>query len=188
MKSSSASHPTRHIPATVWGHTMDYLPYNEVRSALRICKSIAKEAVRHVQTVSFTEACQLDSAALRRFPNITEVKCVCFFNKSSSSLTLCEDTAFRIVPLLTTLPRLERFFLGGMHNGQVRTDYKPVADDSPKRHHVIARTLLYNFIGAFKGRSFSSTLERTNLCDVLATLLPPKSYDPLRSQVQGQHM
>ena len=160
--------PTRHIPAPVWGHALDYMPYSEVRSALLICKTIAKEAVQHVQTVTFTKACQLDAPALRRFPNITEVRCLCLIHGDFSSTTLCEDTVFRIVPLLTALPRLERFFIGGMYNGQLHTPIRhiPVEVDTPSS---LVTTLFYNFLGAFKGRLFASTLESTNLCTLFCS-------------------
>ena len=42
----SASAPQ--LPAPVWGHVLDYMPYQEVRSALLICKMMANEAVKHM--------------------------------------------------------------------------------------------------------------------------------------------
>ena len=170
--------PTCHLPAPVWGHALDYMPYNEVRSALLICMCIANEAVQHVQTVSFTKACQLDAPALRRFSNITEVKCLCLIHGDFSSTTLCEDTVFRIVPLLTALPRLERFFIGGIYNGQMHTPIRYIQDiqdiqEGDRTPRLInlqsVNTLFYNFLGAFKGRLFASTLESTNLCTLFCS-------------------
>ena len=41
-----------HLPAPVWGRVLEYMQYDEVRSALLICKMMANEAVKYVQTLN----------------------------------------------------------------------------------------------------------------------------------------
>ena len=53
---------------------MDFMPYEEVRSALLVGKIIANEAVKCVQTLNFMKGCQLDGPSTRRFAGVEEVK------------------------------------------------------------------------------------------------------------------
>ena len=58
------------VPAEVWGHILDFMFYEEVRSALLVCKLIANDAVKHVQAITVMKSSQLDVQAARRFPNV----------------------------------------------------------------------------------------------------------------------
>ena len=62
-------------PAPVWGHVLllDYMPCQEVRSALLTCKIMANGAVTCVHTLNVMQVCQMDGPAARRFPNVEEV-------------------------------------------------------------------------------------------------------------------
>ena len=40
------------LPAPVWGHVFEYMPYQEARSALLIGKLIANEAAKYVTTLN----------------------------------------------------------------------------------------------------------------------------------------
>ena len=62
-----------HLPAPVWGHVLDFMPYGEVRSALLVGKHIAAEAVKHVQTLNIMQSSQVYIPATRRFINVEEV-------------------------------------------------------------------------------------------------------------------
>lgn len=62
-----------HLPPPVWGHVLDYMPYQEVRSALLMCKMMANKAVKYVHTLNIMKVYQLDGPAARRFPNVEEV-------------------------------------------------------------------------------------------------------------------
>ena len=63
---------TPHIPPPVLGHVLDYMLYEEVRSALLIGKAFANEAVKYVRTLNFTKSCQLDVPSARRFPMLKQ--------------------------------------------------------------------------------------------------------------------
>merc|ERR1719183_2901221 len=65
---SDPSFPTTpHIPPPVWGRVLDFMPYEEVRSASLVGNIIANEAVKYVRTLNFTKSCQLDGPSVRRF-------------------------------------------------------------------------------------------------------------------------
>ena len=56
---ASASDPsspsTPHIPPPVWGRVLDFMPYEEVRSALLVGKILANGAVKYVRALEFHE-------------------------------------------------------------------------------------------------------------------------------------
>ena len=68
--SSQSPKPMPHIPAPVWGHVLDYMPYGEVRSALLLGKIIATEAAKHVQTLNIMNSWEMDVPAARRFHSL----------------------------------------------------------------------------------------------------------------------
>ena len=67
------------FPAEVWGHILDFMFYEEVRSALLVCRLVANDAVKHVQTITIMKSSQLDAPAARRFPNVRELNIYCLF-------------------------------------------------------------------------------------------------------------
>ena len=52
-----------HLPSPVWGHVLDYMPYDEVRSALLISKMLANEAVKYAHTLNIMKVYQMDGPA-----------------------------------------------------------------------------------------------------------------------------
>ena len=74
-----------HLPAPVWGRVLDYMPYQEVRSTLLICKAIANEAVRYVLTLNIVRDCELDIPAARRFQNVEEVNVLCLIKVNEAA-------------------------------------------------------------------------------------------------------
>ena len=79
---SDPSSPTTtpHIPPPAWGRVLDFMPYDEVRSALLVGKIIANEAVKYVRVLNFMKGCQLDGPSTRRFANVEEVNCLCLMS------------------------------------------------------------------------------------------------------------
>lgn len=53
----AATKDQHHLPAEVWGHVLDYMSYDEVRSALLVGKVIANEAVDYVQRLNIMKSC-----------------------------------------------------------------------------------------------------------------------------------
>ena len=164
---SGPSPTTPHIaPPEIWGRVMDFMPYEEVRSALLVGKIIANEAVKCVQTLNFMKGCQLDGPSTRRFAGVEEVNCLCLVSGEHESTVLCGDTTIRLVPLLTTFPKMKEVRIAGLvtedaGNGQtqlVRRSYDPRYCSSPANHRDLAKVLCHSILGAFKGRLFHPAL------------------------------
>ena len=163
---SDPSFPTiPHIPPPVWGRVLDFMPYEEVRSALLVGKIIANEAVKYVRVLNFMKGCQLDGPPVRRFASVEEVNCLCLISGQWRSTVLCRDTTIRLVPLLMTFPKIRHVYVGGLlkevRNGQerlVRHDYHPGVCSSPANHRDLAKVLCYSFLGAFKARLLPQAL------------------------------
>ena len=147
-----------HIPPPVWGHVLDFMPYEEVRSALFVVKIIAIEAVKYVRTLNFMKGYQLDVPSARRFTSVEEGNCLCLVSGQRNSTVLCRDTTLRLVSLLTMFPKIRRFYVGGLLtdedvNGQlVRHPYLPSFCSSPENHTEMVKSLCYSLLGAFKAR------------------------------------
>ncbi len=159
---------TPHIPAPVWGHVLDFMPYEEVRSALLVGKIIANEAVKYVRTLNFMKSCQLDVPSARRFENAEEVNCLCLISGQLASTVLSSDTTIRLVPLLTAFSELKRIYVGGLvtknvRNGEgqhfVRHQYYSTQCSSPENHREIAKAFYNSFLGAFKARLLPPALD-----------------------------
>ena len=159
--SDPSSPTTPHIPPPIWGRVLDFMPYEEVRSALLVGQIIANEAVKYVRTLNFMKSCQLDGPSTRRFQNAEEVNCLCLFSGQWGSAILCSDTTIRLVPLLMTFSKVKRIYVGGLitqpmvPNDQwhlVRCFYHSSICSSPIDHRDLAKTLWQNLLGAFKAR------------------------------------
>ena len=147
----------RHLPAPVWGHVLDYMPYEEVRSALLVGKIIANDAVKYVHALNITKACQMDGPSTRRFPNIEELNILCMYNFETN--TLSKETCQRFVPLLVASPRLRRVFAGGVSSGGSREEYYVESIAGPEGHAGIFRILVDQIFTAFKMRLLPKTIE-----------------------------
>ena len=175
---SDPSFPTiPHIPPPVWGRVLDFMPYEEVRSALLVGKIIANEAVKYVRTLNFMKGYQLDVPSARRFAGVEEVNCLCLISgRESANIELCRDTTIRLVPLLTVFSKVRRTFVGGLiaehQNGQtrlVRRLYRPMLCSSPANHMDLATALCQSLLGAFKARSLPSALDsRGDIADLFS--------------------
>ena len=163
-----------HLPAPVWGHVLDFMPYGEVRSALLVGKHIAVEAAKYVQTINIMRACKMHIAAARRFSNFTEVNVLCLlqgtgtFFVRNEQCTLSLDVASRIMPFLASLTKIRRGFVGGIlkhknrDTGAVTYHRQPYEPNSGSQHFIdeqhadaIFRNLLTAYVGAIKTGALS---------------------------------
>ena len=114
-----------HLPAPVWGHVLDFMPYEEVRSTLLVGKHIAVEAVKYVQTLNIMKSSQMYIPAVQRFANAEEVNILCLLvgtgdmNEEAGEelYTISLDTANRTVPFLASITKIN----GGIVGGQIMT-------------------------------------------------------------------
>ena len=159
-----------HLPAPVWGHVLDYMPYGEVRSALLVGKQIAMEAVKYVQVLNVMTASEMHVPAARRFANVKSIKILCFlqgperledfvgFNALyDDPCTVSEDVASRAPSFLAGFSKLSYAFIGGLllrRNGKkdmVTYFIEGDGDDvSPENHQDIICSLAKSMCGAFK--------------------------------------
>ena len=159
-----------HIPAPVWGHVLDYMPYGEVRSALLVGKIIAVEAVKYVQTLNIMNGWEMDVPSARRFANVTEVNILSLLHFHPQDeefdyyLRLCETTAERMVPFIVGFQKLKRIHAGGLDpedNEFMTYDdakyYLP--DDDAANSGEILQTFVAPFIGALSTRLLPTALE-----------------------------
>ena len=113
------------LPLDVLGHALDYAPYGDVQSALSVSKTVRSEATKAIKVLNFTRGAQLGHRSSGRyFPNVTEVNCLSFATVSPhlgfgavKKATLCMVTYHRLVPFLSTFPKLYRVFIGGLEKG-----------------------------------------------------------------------
>ena len=169
--SDNPSSPTTtpHLPPPVWGRVLDFMPYEEVRSALLVGKIIADEAVGYVRTLNFMKSCQLDGPSVRRFASVEEVNFLCLISGQYGSAVLCRDTTTRLVPLLQTFSKVKHIFVGGLvamdaGNGQkqlIRYFYDPYTCSSPANHRELAKSFCYSLLGASKARLLSQALDKS---------------------------
>ena len=155
-----------HLPAPIWGHVLDYMPYQEVRSALLVGKVIANDAVRYVNALNFMRVHQMDGPAARRFPNVEEVNILCLVEYRENDQGLCRETANRTPLFLTNFPKLTRLFVGGYQQyGPIRMHvkerYVPEACDYPANHKQIFRGLVAQVMSGFKARLYPRSIEFT---------------------------
>ena len=168
---SSPTTTTPHIPPPVWGRVLDFMPYEEVRSALLVGKIIANEAVKYVRVLNFMKSCQLDGPSARRFASVEEVNCLSLISGQWSSRVLCSDTTTRLVPLLTIFSKLKRIYVGGLVTENFGDDrdllfrgsYHPSTCSSPDNHRELAKAFVHSFLGAFKARMLPSSLVKTSI-------------------------
>lgn len=158
------------LPPPVWGHVMDYMHYQDVRSALLVSKTMAREVTAYVHTLNIMESSQLDIPSARRFSNnVQNINILCLLRQTEDNYhdTISEDAARRISPFLSIFPILKRAFVGGALErptgagalpGQ-KIVYSEDMCSGPANRQEIFRALISSFIGAFKSRSLPNTLE-----------------------------
>ena len=159
-KKQDISSPSAHLPAPIWGHVLDYLPYEEVRSALLVGKLFANEVVKYVQTLNIFNGSELYVPAARRFPNVTEANILCILKNmrageaTDAMYDLNVKSMWKVVPFLSSLSKVERIFMGGWHPdldiGKV-TYYPDFAEcTAPENHIALFSAFVDSFLGAME--------------------------------------
>jgi len=175
-KADELSDETPHLPAPVWGHVLDFMPYSEVRSALLVGKHIAVEAAKYVQALNIMRGCELYIPAARRFGNVEEVNILCFLELTREeddngwgAFSVSLDVSNRTVPFLGSFAKLTRGFLGSLETG---ADYFLNDQDVD-----VYRGLLTAYVGAVKSGAFSEkiALEGADLWPLTSSLCRQKS-------------
>ena len=170
-KTESSSGPAGqqlHLPSPVWGRVLDYMPYQEVRSALLICKSIGNEAVKYVHTFNIMRDCELDVPSARRFSSVEHVNILCLIKEGKErneirNWIISHIATKSTVSFLQAFPRLSSMFVGGLIGGEKKM-YSPY-NCVEKKHFVLFRSLISTFVGAFRTRTLSQELSLLGVVD-----------------------
>lgn len=155
------------LPAPVWGHILDFLPYKEVRSTLLICKTVGVLAVEHVGQLTLLRSCELEARCARRFKNVRTVKIYCLINNiqpaqlyDDCTCTLDVEATSRVVTFLATFPRLAFVRLCGYHSPTRRLyPYRPENCHSPRDHRDVLRGFMVSLCGAFRSGALPQSLQ-----------------------------
>ena len=165
-----------HLPASCLAAILNFMEYGEVRRCLLAGKMMAVEAARYVETLSIMNASELVPSAARRFANVTEVNILSLTTavRADEDGDEAEDilsaaTATRSVLFLTSFPKLERAFLGGIFPTVTfrrrvfskvfsKIPYHCSDCHEPKDHLSVFRGLVDQLCGAFRSRSLSPSL------------------------------
>ena len=108
------------LPAFLVGSIMDFVPYKDLRTALLTGKLMANVISKQVNTINIMNASELVPAAVRRFPNVTEVNCLCLLTKAASTrprLELSVATAMRVVPFFVRVSEARVRVFGSAASG-----------------------------------------------------------------------
>ena len=166
-----------HLPAPVWGHVLDFMPYADVRSALLVGKHMAVEAAKHVQTLNITKAGEMYIPAARRFANAEEVNILCLLGGTGETddedfilepYTITEVASIRIPSFISSFPRLKSVFLGGVLLVEARATnvrYGSIGHTcvGPDNHREVFRNLIISLFGAFKTGALRRAVELNDL-------------------------
>jgi len=161
-----------HLPAPVWGHVLDFMPYTEVRSALMVAKLIAVEAVKYVQTLNIMRGCEMYIPAARRFGNVEEVNILCLLKLAGeedededddddeelpaySSISL--EVSNRTVPFLVSFAKLTRGFIGSLNSNGERVAYSSYHVRG-RQGEDLFRGLLSAYVGAIRTGALSQQI------------------------------
>ena len=183
MEATPTKPDNLHLPAPVWGHVLDYMPYEEVRSALLVYRMIANDAVRYVHFLNITTSSQMHVRAARRFPNVEELNCSCLIKLKTGPLhadddippppetphTLSEDTATRLVPFICAFTKIHTVM--AMSEGYF---YEDDGCTGPENHREIFEALIKHILGAYKAGAMPRHLDW--LCGIIDAMACPKVH------------
>ena len=154
------------LPAPVWAHVLDHMPYQDARSALLVGKIVADEAVKHVHTLNIMRSCEMNVRAARRFSNVRDLHVLCLLEPTGDEddVVLSTDTAMCLLPLASVFPKLENLFAGCRMYSEFleeETYQSYFRDDcvGPENHIELMRGLVSSFCGAFKTGLLPNSLE-----------------------------
>ena len=157
-----------HLPATCLAAVLNFMEYADVRRCLLAGKLMAIEAARHVEVLNIMNTSELVPPAARRFANVSEVNILSLVFKMEEEDQLSAGTATRAVPFLSSFPKLERAFLGGIYEdfGWHKFSYTHSECTYPSDHLHIFRGLVDHFCGAFQSRLLSVNLNLGGVLDI----------------------
>ena len=142
------------LPSTLWARSFDFLPYSDVRSGRLVCKLLAKEAPRHVETLNIFEGAEMDVPNARLYPNVRNLNVLCMMTDDSHNVEAFQN----IVSFLQAFHRLEKVFLGNQRSWGKDVCYKP-AGMPVQDYKTAIRYLLDSLCNAFQTRAIPRDID-----------------------------
>ena len=142
------------LPSTLWARSFDFLPYSDVRSGRLVCKLLAKEAPRHVETLNIFEGAEMDVPNARLYPNVRNLNVLCMMIDDSHNVEAFQN----IVSFLQAFHRLEKVFLGN------KTPYGKIVCLKPtgmpvQDYKTVISNLLESLCNAFQTRALPRDID-----------------------------
>lgn len=174
-----------HLPAPVWGHVLDFMPYTEVRTVLLIGKHVAVEAVKCVHTLNIMRGCEMHIPATRRFANVERVNILCLlegtgeFDSDGDELyTISMDVVCRASLFILSFTKLNRVLFAGMlgtlsdrHRTYIDL-YSPEDCRGPDWHQDIFRSLVRSIVGASKTGALTHAIDVGGIVQCIGQVCP----------------
>ena len=162
------------MPAQVWGHVMDYLPYTDVLACLLVNRLLSFEAPAFVKELHVFKSCELNPEFLliaptatkkRRFVNVIDVSIFCLlrdvvhWSSENPRQRLCADVIDKVVPFLQAFPKLIICWMGGWdENLSKHQGYDEEDCIGPEDHSAQYRRLIESFSEAFEREALPQPL------------------------------
>ena len=164
------------LPPVVWGSTLNFLPYADVRSSLGIGRVFRHNVADHVEVLNIFSPLEMDVPTGRRFSNVTEVNILCLCKPKRTlddsivvnstgyvMMEVCSLTVSKIVPFLLCFPKLKYVQIGFIHPDRYFMFFAPrrclseetnsAAVISTNINTQLFRRMICSLCGAFESRA-----------------------------------
>ena len=151
--STSSSPRLPDLPATAWGNVLDFLPYRDVRKALLLCRTVYFEGTKYVTELAILYTNELNVGVVRRFINVEVIRIGCVIAEDGA---LNPKAVGRVVPFMTTFPKLNSCRIGGFDERCINTKrvyYALHKCVQPHDHSALYRNLLVSLCSAFESNA-----------------------------------
>ena len=187
------------LPPVVWGSTLNFLPYADVRSSLRICRVFRRTVTDHIEVLNVFSPSEMDVPMGRRFPNVTEVNILCLCKPKRTldgnivnrpggfaMMEVCSMTVSKVVPFLLCFPKLKCVKIGFISVGCPWAPHRRFELFYPQR------CLFDNENSAVLSTDINTQLFRRMICSLCGAFesraLPPLSRLDVICTVNNVHM
>lgn len=164
------------LPPVVWGSTLNFLPYADVRSSLGIGRVFRHNVADHVEVLNIFSPLEMDVPTGRRFSNVTEVNILCLCkpkrtlddsivanSTGRAMMEVCSLTVSKIVPFLLCFPKLTIVKIGFIHRDRYFMFFAPYIFFSEETNSAAVistdinkeqfRRMICSLCGAFESRA-----------------------------------
>ena len=157
ISTSSLSSSACLLSPDIWALVMDFLPYESVLQTAAVSKSMLHEVMPLVTMLHINKSSQLYAGSIAsRYNNVRDIYIYSLIeyhptDQWEDPSDIDEDTAERVVPFLSSFPKLERVFLGGQND--TRDDnvegYMPTHETEDEEKEIM-KNLINSFSAGFR--------------------------------------